>query len=100
MQHSWVILCNRSRKKGQFRGFVHQLIAQFQGIPLEKSQPAERTFAGRMTPSKRTFGRVKPPSKPTFALILQHLRLHPTPAHKNAGSAAASRADYSAPGCT
>jgi hypothetical protein len=31
---------------GQFHGFTYQLIAQFHGIPLEKSQPTERTFAG------------------------------------------------------
>jgi hypothetical protein len=31
---------------GQFHGFTYQLIAQFHGIPLEKPQPTERTFAG------------------------------------------------------
>jgi hypothetical protein len=75
MQHRWVILCNPSRKKDQFHGFTHQLIAQFQGIPLEKSQPAVRTFAGRAAPLERTFDGVSAPLKPTLRLIPKDLRL-------------------------
>jgi len=58
---------------------THQLIAQFQGIPLQKSQPYVRTFRGRAAPPKRTFEGVSAPSKPTFSLILHHLALHPHP---------------------
>jgi hypothetical protein len=75
MQHSWVILCKPSRKKGQFHGFVHQLIAQFQGICLKEAQPKGRTFPARAAPSGRTLGPVKAPFKPTFRLILIDLRL-------------------------
>jgi hypothetical protein len=80
---SWEILWLRAQLFGQFHGFTHQLIAQFQGIPLEKSQPNERTFAGQVTPSKRTFGRVNAPEKPTLRLIPHHLALHPHPKLEN-----------------
>jgi len=72
----WEILWFSLLLFGQFHGSTHQLIAQFQGIPLQKSQPPERTFAGRAAPFKRTFGRVNAPSKPTFALIPWDLPRH------------------------
>jgi hypothetical protein len=58
LTRSWEILWLHALLFGQFHGSTPQLIAQFQGISLEKSQPDERTFAGRMTPSKPTFGRL------------------------------------------
>jgi hypothetical protein len=79
----WEILRYSFLLFGQFHGFTHQLIGQFQGIPLEKSQPGERTFAGQVTPSKRTFGPVNAPEKPTLRLILHHLALHPHPKLEN-----------------
>jgi hypothetical protein len=65
----WEILCEPLLLKGQFHGFTHQLNGQFQGICLEKSQPSERTFAGRAAPLEQTFGPVNALDKPTFALI-------------------------------
>ena len=65
----WEILYEPLLLKGQFHGFTYLLNGQFQGIPLEKSQPNERTFAGRVTPLERTFEGVRAPSKPTSALI-------------------------------
>jgi hypothetical protein len=65
----WVILCKPSRKKGQFHGCTHQLIAQFHGICLKESQPRKRTFAERAALLERTFGRVSAPEKRTFPLI-------------------------------
>jgi hypothetical protein len=42
----WEILWFLLLLFGQFHGFTYQLNGQFQGIPLEKSQPPEPTFAG------------------------------------------------------
>jgi hypothetical protein len=75
----WEILCEPLLLKGQFHGFTHQLNGQFQGIPLKKSQPAERTFARHAAPAERTFGPMEARSKPTFSLILRDLTKHPTP---------------------
>jgi hypothetical protein len=65
----WVILCKPSRKKGQFRGCTHQLIAQFHGIRLKKSQPRKRTFARRAAPLERTLDGANAPSARTIVLI-------------------------------
>jgi len=75
----WEILWFYALLFGQFHGFTHQLNGQFQGIPLEKSQPDERTFAGCAAPVGPTFHGPNAPSKPTFCLILHHLSEHPTP---------------------
>jgi hypothetical protein len=69
----WVILCKPSRNKGQFRGCTHQLIAQFHGICLKKSQPRKRTFARRAAPLERTLVGVNAPSERAFVLILRML---------------------------
>jgi hypothetical protein len=65
----WEILWLLFQLFGQFHGFTHQLFGQFHGIPLGKSQPKKRTFAGQVTPLERTFGRVKAPNKQSLALI-------------------------------
>ena len=69
LTYLWEILYEPLLLKGQFHGFTYQLNGQFQGIPLEKSQPEVRTFARRAAPSKRTFSRANAPSKPTLVLI-------------------------------
>ena len=85
LTHRWEILWFYALLFGQFHGFTHQLNGQFQGIPLEKSQPSERTFGGVRSTSWANISRAQCTIQTNISSDSAPLKRTPHPKHKNAG---------------